>query len=214
MPELSEKTVEKTAVSNFAFATFLLLETLVIAQAIFAYRDHILTVSQMRQRGIEEGLPFVWHFAMWSDLLIISPLAGYLVAQCFRQWSPRQVLASLAIGFIVSGILHWFYTLSTMPQAHVQNHALTPAGYVHFVYMGLTLAVFAQFLFFMSDVPTILLRVTSVLLFIHVFIGTHMVLGILSKVVRLDWYPARPLLSIEGWVMVALTGIVLLWRNL
>src|SRR6266853_1355972 len=56
-----------------------LLECLVLLQGLLAYRAGFLTVSQMQSVGIQHGLPFLWHFAMWGDLLLMSPLCAYLV---------------------------------------------------------------------------------------------------------------------------------------
>lgn len=39
-----------------AIIAFVSLECLVVAQAISAYFDHFLTVSQMQQRGINHGV--------------------------------------------------------------------------------------------------------------------------------------------------------------
>jgi hypothetical protein len=79
--------------------------------------------------------------------------------------------------------------------------------------MALALAVFAQFLFFTKNISSRLLRVASVLLVIHVFLGTHMALGLLHFVISLDWYPAQPLKSVAGWSIIAAVAGGLIWRN-
>ena len=196
-----------------AASAFICLECVVALQAFFAYQDHFFTVAQMRERGIGQGLPFVWHFGMWGDLLIISPLAAYVIGRYFdrRRW--RQILISLIIGLILAVIFSFLYTLSDLPEAHIQNHQLTAAGKIHLVYMAIALAVFTQFLFFSGDVSVSLLRIVSVLLFVHVFLGTHMALGILKLNYPLDWYPAQPLKSGFGWITVWAVGFGLAWRN-
>jgi hypothetical protein len=189
------------------------LECLVAVQALLAYRDHFLTLTQMRHRGIDHGLPFVWHFAMWGDLLIVSPLAAYLVGRYFHQWRVRWMLLSLAIGFAFAGLLSWLYTFSGMPEAHIQNHRLTAAGVGHLIYMGITLSVFLQFFIFTQETPIWLLRLVSVLLLFHVFIGNHMALGLLDAVSKFDWYPGQPLKSFFGWATIAAVAVALFWRN-
>jgi hypothetical protein len=197
-----------------AIIAFIFLECLVATQALLVYQDHFLTVAQMRGRGISQGLPFVWHFAMWGDFLVISPLAAYVIGQYHRRWSLRSLLASLAIGLISSGFLHWLYSLSGMPEAHIQNHALTAAGWVHAIYMWIAFSIFVQFFLFTQNVAPRVLGVVSVLLLIHVFIGTHMVLGIINIEFPQDWYPGQPLRSIPGWVTIAALAGGVLWRNL
>jgi hypothetical protein len=195
-----------------AIIVFFCLECLVVVQALLASHDHFLTVTQMQQqRGIAQGLPFIWHFAMWGDLLIVSGLVAYVIGLYSLDWHARRVLASLAIGFAAAGILHWSYTLSEIPEAHVQNHHLTIVGIVHFFYMAITLGVFTQF--FTSAASTRILRVVSLLLFFHVILGTHMALGILKTITPLDWYPSHPLKSAPGWATVAAVAIGLIWRN-
>lgn len=49
-----------------AIAAFICLEGLVALQAYFAYEDHFFTVAQMQERGVNQGLPFFWHFGMWG----------------------------------------------------------------------------------------------------------------------------------------------------
>src|SRR5260221_1833844 len=83
-----------------AIIAFAILECLAAVQALLAYQDHFFTVAQMRSRGISQGLPFVWHFAMWGDSLVISPLAAYVIGQYHRRWSLRSLLASFAIGLV------------------------------------------------------------------------------------------------------------------
>ena len=64
--------------------------------------------------------------------------------------------------------------------------------------MAIVIAVFFQFLYFTDNVSPRLLRIVSLLLFVHVFIGTHMALGIIKLHYPLDWYPAQPLESYFG----------------
>ena len=200
-------------VASPAMVAFVSLECLVLLQALLAYFDHFLTVAQMRERGISQGLPFIWHFGMWGDILIISPLAAYIIGLYSGHWRLRRIVISLVIGFILAAIFSWLYTLSDMPEAHVQNHNLTAAGNAHLVYMAIALAVFIQFLFFSGEVSVPLLRIVSVLLFVHVFLGTHMALGIVKLNYPLDWYPAQPLESIFGWITLLAVAFGLAWRN-
>jgi hypothetical protein len=197
-----------------AIVTFICLECLVGLQAVFANQDHFLTIAQMKGRGISQGLPFVWHFAMWSDFFVISPLAAYVTGRTFSQWRQRRILATLAVGVVSAITLSVFYMfLSSFPEAHVQNFRLTHAGVAHAIYLAIAVSVFIQFLCFTDGVSLGLLRTVSILLLLHVFIGTHMALGIIKLYYPLDWYPAQPLESFFGWATVIAVGIGLAERN-
>ncbi len=216
MPNLKsygKDSTQNSFASVSAIIAFVFFECLVATQALLAYRDHFFTVAQMQERGVGQGLPFVWHFAMWGDFLVISPLAAYVIWRTLSHWRRRWIWVSLAIGFVSAVIMSLLYTLSSMPEAHVQNHHLTNAGIVHAVYMAIAISVFVQFLCFTDNVSLRLLRIVSVLLFVHVFIGTHMALGILKLNYPLDWYPAQPLESYFGWITVGVVGIGLAERN-
>jgi hypothetical protein len=197
-----------------AALTFVFFQCLVGLQALLAYQDHFLTVSQMQQRGVAKGLPFLWHFGMWGDVFVVSGLAAYLVGHYSSRWRPKWILTSIAIGFVATGLFSWLYTLSGMPEAHVQNHALTAAGRIHAIYMCIAFAVFLQFFLFTQDVAPRTLGIVSVLLLVHVFIGTHMLLGLINIALPQNWYPAQPLRSIVGWITIATLAAGLLWRNL
>ena len=196
-----------------AVAAFISLECLVAIQGFSAYRDGIFTVPQMREKGIDQGLPFVWHFGMWGDILVVSALVSYLIGRYCASWPVRWILLSLVIGLTSAGILSWLYTFSGTPEAHVQNHQLTGAGVFHLIYMAIVITVFVQFLFFTKNISVQLLRVTCVLLSAHVFFGTHMALGILSAIYPLDWYPDQPLKSAFGWITVAVVALGLTSRS-
>ncbi len=192
---------------------FIFFEFLVGLQAFLAYQDRFFSVSQMQQRGADRGLPFIWHFGMWGDFLVISGLAAYLIARYLTQWRSNEILLSLSIGFVTAGLMSWLYTLSDIPETHIQNHSLTAAGWIHSIYMASAIAVFTQFFFFSDDVSIRSLRVVSLLLFVHVFFGTHMALGILKSQSPLDWYPVQPLKSVFGWITLSVVGLGLVWRN-
>jgi hypothetical protein len=198
------------AVSVFAFAS---LEALVAGQVYAAYRDQFLTVSQMQARGFAQGLPFLWHFGMWGDALLVSPLAAFLSGRYFRQWRLPDLWSSALVGAASSFVLSWLFTLGDMPEAHVIDHQLTMTGYIHLAYMAIVIALFTQFFFFTARVRASTLRVVSVLLVIHVLVGTHMALGALQLVSPRAWYSAQPLKSVTGWLLVAMFAVALAWYN-
>jgi hypothetical protein len=199
--------------SLLALAALLLFEALVLGELVLAYQDHFLTVEQMLGQGIGKGLPFVWHFAMWGDILIISPLSAFIIGRYSREWTAPTLVASATLGAAIAGLMHWIYTFSAMPETHIRNHQLTLAGILHLLYMALVLTVYIEFFLFTGRIKPALLRIISIVLFVHVIIGTHLALGTLALVLPLEWYSARPLESVIGWLTIAIVAVSLLWRN-
>lgn len=200
--------------SGAAVATLVLLglDSLILAQGTLAYRDHFLTVAQLRAAQAPQGLPFLWHFGMWGDFFIVSPLAAYLAGRYAGLWRIRSCLLSVAIGLAAAALFSWLYTFSPTPEAHVRDHHLTAAGIVHLFYMAAAISVFVQFFLFTPGIARGLLGTVSILVLLHVFLGTHMALGLLGAAVRLDWYPGQPLKSVAGWLTIAVLAAGLLWR--
>jgi len=200
--------------SLLGWFVFISLEFLVLTQAVLAYRDHFLTVYQIQNVHVLHGLPFLWHFGMWGDFFIISPIVAYLVRHYVDQWRYRSVLLSLTMGLISASLLGWLYTLSPIPEAHMQNHHLTFAGVIHLLYMAVAVTIFLEFFLFTPSVSPSELKVVSSLVVFHVFLGTHMALGILQFFIGLDWYPGKPLKSIIGYLTISTIATALFLRNL
>jgi|GEM_PF-2502366 len=205
---------EKRFALMISWIMFISLEFLVIIQAVLAYRDNFLTVNQIQNIHILQGLPFLWHFGMWGDFFIISPVVAYLVRHYLNQWRFRSVLLSFTIGAISACLFGWLFTLSAVPEAHMQNHHLTSAGIIHLVYMAVAVTIFLEFFLFTPSVLPSELKVVSSLVVLHVFLGTHIALGILQFIIRLDWYPGKPLKSIIGYLTISTITTVLFLRNL
>ena len=195
-----------------AVPTFILFELLVVIQGWLAYRSQFLTPSQMLDSGVHAGLPLLAHLGMWGDVFIVSPLAVYIVGRFSRSWRFRWIVVSLIAGAALSALMGWSYLSASIPEAHVQNQHLTPAGWVHQVYMGLALAVFIQFFILTAQVPKPVLWAVSSALVLHVLLGTHMALGIYSLLHPIAWYPAEPLRSHQGLAVVLSVAIILFFR--
>lgn len=204
----------KSSSAPLCLAILLALESLVAIQAWLSSRDHFLTATQMQEHGVAAGLPFIWHFGMLGDVIIISPLLAYITAVCFRQWRGDLAIIALVLGCAIAAALNWSYTLPTMPGVHVRDHHLTPAGIVHAIYMAIALSAFLQFFFFTPAIPPRFLGFVSILVLVHALFGTHMVLGVINFVSPLGWFPEEPLKSIPGWITVGALAFGLLLRNL
>src|SRR5690349_18772189 len=125
---------DRSSAAAAATLAFLFLDSLILAQGVLAYRNQFLTVSQLIGNHITQGLPFIWHFGMWGDFFIVSPLAAYLMGRYATSWKTRGSVPALAIGLSFAALFSWLYTMSAMAETHVQNHHLTAAGVVHLFY--------------------------------------------------------------------------------
>lgn len=193
--------------------TFLILESLIAIQLLLAYRDGFLTVAEMQEKGIDRGLPFVWNFGLWGDLFIVSPLAAIIVASYWKRWRPSQIQMSTVLGMIATLVMVCIYSFSNTPESHMYDRQITPAGYVHLAYTTLAVTIFFLLYFYTPRPSAAILIWSSILLWLHAFIGTHMALGILSSIVELPWYPDQPLKSPIQWTILALLAVGLWWRT-
>lgn len=196
-----------------AAACFVTLEALVVLQVALAQRDGLLTHDQMVRRGFEHGLPLIWHFGVWSDAVMLSGLIAWIVYASIHRWKPLAIVIVSTGALAVTIAMTWSYTKSSLPEAHVVDQSATPAGWAHAAYMWIALTVVALF-FTQQPAASLRLRlVVSWLILAHVFIGTHMLLGLLAMNGALPWYQEKPLQSLAGWAVLAATAAALLIAN-
>ncbi|MHB1770019.1 MAG: hypothetical protein ACYCPH_02990 [Minisyncoccota bacterium] len=187
------------------YGVLIIAEAMILLQALFAHRDGFLTPRQMvLVAGVDEGLPFSAHGAMWGDAFLISPLVAAIVARWSAEWSEQAILMSVTIGIIASLVMHDGYKKSPFPEAHVRSGHLTATGRVHAVYMAAVIAVLLLYYFDTPYAPY-MWTVSAVLIF-HTVIGTHVVLGL----VKPTWYPGRPLESTGTWIPILATALLTL----
>lgn len=196
--------------SPLFWSVLVVLEGMVVSQAWCAWRSGILTPRQMLT-WTREGLPFIAHGGMWGDMLIISPLAAYMIAMHSERWSVLQIIIPLAVGFLGSWLMHQAYNKGIRwPEAHLDlgRNALSEAGRWHLVYMALALAVI---LLYYSYAPyTSAMWWVTCLLVVHLALGNHIVLNLVGP----NWYPGRHLSpqlfrDAMGWMSVVGAGMAL-----
>jgi hypothetical protein len=186
-----------------------MFESLVGLQAWLAYRDHFFTVRQMcEEKGLHDGLPFIWHFGMWGDVLFISPLLAVIFVRFCRQWTLIDWVWTGLAGLAASAFLHNIYRRTTIPESHAYNGYQTPAGMLHMLYMSLGFNILLLFYFRSKEIGSTFLVTVSALLSVHILVGSHMLLGVL----RPEWYSGRPLQSGFGWGFNVLVWGALIWR--
>ena len=198
---------------KLAIASLGLLEGLMFLQALLAHSDSFLTVGQMQGRGIVHGMPFLWHLAMLGDAVIVAPLVSYVVLRYGRLWNARTIGKSLALAICATSVMHWLYMQGTVPGVHIYDRSITPAGVVHFIFMACALTVFSAFFFSTPEASPMHVVTTSALLLAHVFLGTHLALGLIKRYWDLDWYPPDPLLDPQAWLTFVGVALILVWRS-
>jgi hypothetical protein len=184
----------------------------VMMQVLFAYYDSFLTVKQMQSRGIMQGIPLIAHAGIWGDLIFITPLLAYIVNSYRNMWSLHDILLALAISGVVTigmSILWVKGAEKGLPEAHTYEGKVTPAGYWHALYMFFAVMIIILFYFF-SDITRTAASIVSIILGVHVFYGTHIVLGLIGP----SWFSNRPHKQPITWATVGICWLLLAWRCL
>lgn len=181
-----------------------------LLQGYASWREGFLTPSQMQAHGIVHGLPFVAHTGMWSDVALFAPLMATIMNSYARHWTASRWSAALAFGLVASAIMHWgFYVHGSLPGVHVLNGALTSAGIVHFIYMAVGIAVVALFYTATANLGRAVVKGLSILLIVHVMIGTLLPLKIWAAIVHPVWYPEQSILDIPTSVTIVVVAAAL-----
>lgn len=188
-----------------------------------------LSPRQMRERFFGQSiLPLIWHGGIWFDL----PLTFFLAYLTYThpEWTWWQWLVSLGVGGYASWFMHTkLYAPATKrvsdprvivtQESHVQNGAVTVVGSLHGVFFALMMAVILNEGLFSKQPSAKELWVTVGVVATLLFVGNHMVLGIVKALTGkpVD-YKAQPLKSAPGWATVvggtfAAVTIVLLRAN-
>ena len=78
--------------------------------------------------------------------------------------------------------------------------------------MSLCFFVFVQLFLFTAKVSGSFLKISGILLVIHVFLGTHMALGLIQKFAAFSWYSDHPLQSANGWAIIGAVALMVVIR--
>lgn len=167
-----------------------LLWLLWLEQIRLTVKDNFFWVEQMQAYHCKTGLPMVKHPGlMWSDPFLLTPLVGVLVYYG-GQWSWRWDLGICCASMIFSVIMHKDYLQDNIPNSHMHDGRLTPAAKFHFLFMWAVFTIVGHtYLRVHFDDPTLPI-VMSVVLLVHVVLGTH----IIHKWRKPEWFtPDQPL---------------------
>jgi hypothetical protein len=129
------------------WSLFIFLELLVLLQGFTSYKNQFFSMKQVRCAGHEIGLPFASHVGMWLDLVLISFLAAYTAKVYHQEWSLLAITVSVLVSTTLTLAIHWFYAKNSgaIPACHVIKGKNTFAGWLHGIYMAISLSVFLLF---------------------------------------------------------------------
>lgn len=197
---------------EIAYAIALFGIGLVILQFGYANMDNFLTVPQMFLKGFERGLPLIYHAGVWGDLLVVTPVAFWIVYAYSGRWSLSGIFISSLIGLVltVAMVIFWIsLTKHGLPEALAHGGKLTNAGFFHALFMFGAATIFLLF-FFNSDVSQNAATMVAIILVIHLFCSSHIPLGLYGP----EWFPARPHKDPATWAVLAISWGMLAWRCL
>ena|SRR3989344_407984 len=176
-----------------------------LLQALFAYRNGMLTPGTMMWwNRTPQGIPFTGHGSTWWVFFCLIPLIATLVALYADQWSWQRWLLASVVGVIVSGGMHYLYTLAKYPDFMVTDKKLNAAGWSHFVLFTGAIAVLVLTYTNTTHTYAAAPVLTAVYMVWHVFVGNHM----LKKMNPPDWFPPYPLWDFVPWASVAAVAII------
>ena len=170
---LSLKTLKQIAMKSYSLV-LLAIESLVILGGYFSWKDGYLTMSQAKRLPHAPGKVIaVWieHIGMWGDFFIVSPVIAYILLSFYSSWSVSDIISSLAVGVALGMMMciAWSKGSKRMDESMARNGVLTPAGFVHALYMSIALAVLMLFYFFTPANVTspIVVNLISIGIIIH-----------------------------------------------
>ena len=187
------------------FSVALIGLSLWLLQELFADNNKMLNPAQMVDNGIPQGIPFSGHGSTWWVLFCLIPLIATLVALYADQWSWQKWLLAAVVGVIISGGMHYLYTLAKYPDYMVTDGRLNAAGWSHFVLFAGAIAVLVLVYTSTKHTYAAVPVLTAVYMVWHVFVGNHM----LKKMDPPDWFPPYPLWDAVPWASVAAVAVIL-----
>jgi hypothetical protein len=170
------------------------------------FHDKRFTLTQMQAIG--GGMPFVWHNAIWSDKLLITPLVTAMFVFCHHEWSLANWGLMLVISTAVNAILHFLWSKQPARDCIAGAGEITKAGWVHVVYQGIGLTIIGLFYFNTPHISRSFLIFATVLLMIHLPIGTFLIMNHMN----ISWRKVTTGDKISSWITCVLGWAGLTWR--
>ncbi|GEM_PF-2123196 len=170
--------------------------------------------SQVVARWGKAGIAFFAHGGMWGDFFLLPTLFAFIITRYGNGWSAEQIAIMGAIGVLVTTANHVQLILNQPvpdPLGWQQEKWSTPIA-LHFVYMSLYVALAGLF-YFSSGVSVKAAVFVSVVLGIHMALGTHIPLGIVNRF--MDWWWCPDFLSNPGllWMQFGIWAVLAIFAT-
>jgi hypothetical protein len=151
---------------------------------VAAWSINMHTATAMQRRGIHTGLPYLWHFGMWSDVFLVHPLCAYLAAKYGHEWVLAWLWFMVPNGLVAALILQCYvWPSNKTKESQVMDGKVTVAGYVHIPQATIIISIL--FLALMTLVNGRMelhdAIISLVVVALHMFIGTHIPLKMLKR---------------------------------
>lgn len=195
---------------------FIIGEIVLAVRFPLASMAGMMTPTQMQKSGIPFGIPLTGHGSTWFVIFLLTPLLALFISEYSWQWTQRDWLIAASVGLVLSGLLHWSYTMGKFPEADVRDGQLEPAGWVHFVYMSWAIMTLVLVYGFTKHHSPALLCTLTVYMVGHIWVGNHFP----NRIVRPQWFPPLPdypFWAADAWAPVVVVAVVLggfTWWNL
>jgi|GEM_PF-4622064 len=190
----------------------LFLNSFVLLEGVLAYKDNMFCPRQMIANGHSQGMSWITHFgASWGDLLIVTPLAAVMLVKYGQSWTSHEWLMKIIIVTIVTTVFHYLWSKNHLPDCLAWGGKLTPAGWVHLIYMICVLTIICLFYFSTTcHIDRTFLITASALMAFHITIGNH----IQWVLWRQPWWPVTIQGTIQAIVVTVGVFIALLLKCL
>ena len=186
--------------------------------AIAAWFGGMLTVTQMQKSGHQEGMPYLYHFGVWNDFIVIHLWAAAMLAIYAQAWldylGPWLILV-YTILICLSTWANEAWVSGPDIQAHGHHGKLSLVGNLHILQMAIILfaIVMAAASILLGEVPWELATGSFCLVLAHICMGDHWPLRLFSVRWTKPWPYNRlaPFLGVSYAVLMAAALFFLLF---
>jgi len=187
-----ERKVEMADLTVF-WTTYVVLQSFWAAGAVAAYFGGMLTVGQMQKSGFKAGMPYLYHFGVWNDFVVVHLWVATVFAMFGAAW--MSVLGIWMIPLIagvalLSTLANQTWVQGPATQAHGHDGDLSLVGYLHIPQMAIIVfAIFMTALWIVKgEVPRYFAAGSVCLVLAHACMGDHWPLRLFSPTWASPWW--------------------------